>query len=187
MSPEPHTLWFEPYCIVWSGADDVLVPLAATGSGSSSSCLIPESNPYVDFFFDFNTFSPVQCSTLSITWESNYTAPLEVVSITPGGAVRSLYKTSEQGQAGYDWKVDIPSGERFAIAIFDAGPLGNGGSSEFLTVGGSGDRGCLARESTTTVIRSSAGGTVLQTITQVVTQPAEAGSTQGSDGEGSEK
>ena len=102
--------------------------------------------------------------------------------MTPGGQMRSLYQTQDQGQAGYDWKVDIPAGEEFAIAIFDAGPLGNGGSSEFITVRDSGDSGCLQRESTTTVIKSSAGGTVLQTITQVITQPATAEPAEGNKG-----
>jgi hypothetical protein len=106
--------------------------------------------------------------------------------------LRSLYTTSEQGKQGFDWKVDIPSGETFAIVIFDKGPLGNGGSSELITVGGSGDSGCLPVQKekeesvTTTVIKSSAGGTVLQTITQVVTQPVSAG-TGAEAGEGSDK
>ena len=110
----------------------------ATSPGTSSSCLNHPSNPYVDFFFDFYTFTPSQCSPLSITWESNYTAPLRAIALSPGsssgsvsgtngGRVWELYETDSQGTSGFDWKVDLKVGEEFAVVILDNGPLGNGG------------------------------------------------------------
>jgi hypothetical protein len=139
-TPRPLTsgsFWVTPFVII-------LPPTVATSPGTSSSCLIPPSNPYVDFFFDFSTFTPTQCSPLSITWESNYTAPLRALALSPGssttgsagagtvsgtngGRIWELYGTDSQGTSGFDWKVDLKAGEAFAVVILDQGPLGNGG------------------------------------------------------------
>lgn len=117
---------------------------------------------------------------MRITWDTNYTAPLDVVALTPGpnGRVWRIYETSSSRTSGTDWTVDVRGGDKFAVVIFDEGPLGNGGSSAFITVDGSSDSSCLPAPKPTTVPVGATQTNTVQ-VTQVVTQSSSPTSSSG--------
>ncbi|CAD6579213.1 MAG: hypothetical protein TREMPRED_002425 [Tremellales sp. Tagirdzhanova-0007] len=128
-------------------------PCAAVGSSTNSSCF--DTDLLYDFTFSISPNSnPSSCSSMSISWESNVTRPVDLYGLVPGGSAFSLPISQASGQDDYDWTVDIASGTQFLLLMSDAGEYQTGGSTNLYTVQ-SGSTSCLNSSSPTSATATS--------------------------------
>ncbi|CED85174.1 hypothetical protein [Phaffia rhodozyma] len=105
----------------------------------TESCTIRSEKADFFFYLDPESGSVNQCDTLGIGWTNNATNPVQLIGVIPNGNAFVLPATDLY----WNWTVNIRSSTTYILTMLDAGPVGNGGSSNFLTVGSSTDSSCL--------------------------------------------
>ncbi|CAG8723453.1 7795_t:CDS:2, partial [Acaulospora colombiana] len=109
-------------------------------SGAQTASCLPDSSANSNVFFSIGSFSPAQCSPLSILVNS----PIEVRGFVPGGSPFSLdMPASTSGNATILWSVNVATGSSFVL-LYRAqnGDIATSGLMETTAAGQFGDE-CL--------------------------------------------
>lgn len=129
--------------------------------------LIATSNLLYDFFFSTTPqlpSNPSSCSSMTVTWDSNATRPIDLYGIIPAGSAFSLPVSQNGGTNDYDFTVDIRSGTQFLLLMSDDGPYQTGGSTGLFTVS-SGGTSCINSTSPSSATTTSSSSTSASSTT----------------------
>lgn len=144
---------------------------------------------------------------MQVYWDNSAIAPVKILGVIPGGQPFELQPRDPKATSLGEitslfllemccitgvlkwlltvWNTNIAAGTSFILAAFDNGPHGQGGSSDLLTVGGSGNDACLDSSApsstpvavgTATPTGGGGAGGAIKTVTAIATAPPAQGS-----------
>ncbi|KAL5535476.1 hypothetical protein ACEPAF_3570 [Sanghuangporus sanghuang] len=131
--------------------------LTVGSSVSGASCNTTEPSP--DFLFDANS-ALQQCRAFTFSRYNGAVQPVRILGLIPLG--QSFELDPPTGSSSFDWIANVSNGTSIVFIMTDSQSR-QGGSSNLLTVGMSGDQSCIDASSP----RSTAQAT--STLTGVVT------------------
>ncbi|TYJ53679.1 hypothetical protein B9479_005705 [Cryptococcus floricola] len=156
-----------------------------SSASSKSSCDMRSEE--TDFLFYLNETSLTQCQGVEVYWDDSAVSPVSIIGAIPGGQVFQLVSSDEK-TTSMVWSTNVQAGTDVIFAAFDSGTHLQGGSSDIMTIQGSGDNSCIDDASpsstpaaSTATQTGASGGTKtnaggVKTVTAVTTQTASAAS-----------
>ncbi|ODN74563.1 hypothetical protein L202_06929 [Cryptococcus amylolentus CBS 6039] len=156
-----------------------------SSASSKSSCDMRSEE--TDFLFYLNETSLTQCQGVEVYWDDSAVSPVSIIGAIPGGQVFQLVSSDEK-TTSMVWSTNVQAGTDVIFAAFDSGTHLQGGTSDILTIQGSGDNSCIDDSSpsstpaaSTATQTGASGGTKtnaggVKTVTAVTTQTASAAS-----------